>query len=361
MRTEELSPSPPVGVGTPGEPDQRLAHWDRISPWLDSQGIGPDPGSPVDVLAGGTQNILIRYTHADGELVLRRPPLHLRKSSNEVLRREIEILGALAGSAVPHAELVAACTDESVAGCVFYVMEMVDGFNPAVVVPPRFAENRDLRRDLAFHAMDVLATMGNVDYRSIGLGEFGRPDGFLERQIPRWLRELDSFLALDGYDGVELPGLESIVAWLGTNRPATFRPGIMHGDYHLANLIFSEDDARVLAVVDWEMATIGDPLLDLGRFLATWPSADEPIGIAGPIYRTEGLPLAGELVDRYCTTSELDVSAVDWYVVLACFKIGVILEGTHARSRAGLADPAVGARLHGMSQALFRRAERTIS
>ncbi|MEU5841455.1 phosphotransferase family protein [Rhodococcus sp. NPDC047139] len=344
-----------------GEPDPRLADWDRLAQWLRSREIGPDPGSPVDVLAGGTQNILIRYTHADRDLVLRRPPLHLRASSNAVLRREVEILGALAGSAVPHAGLVTACIDESVTGWVFYVMEMVDGFNPAVTLPRRFADDRNLRRDIAFHAMDVLATMGNLDYRSIGLGEFGKPDGFLERQVPRWLRELESFGALDGYEGVELPGLERIVEWLRARRPATFRPGIMHGDYHLANLIFSERDARVLAVVDWEMATIGDPLLDLGRFLATWPSTGEPIGTAGPIYLTDGLPRADELVERYAATSELDVSAVDWYIVLACFKIGVILEGTHARSCAGLADPVVGARLHRMSQALFHRAERIVS
>ncbi|MCD2113515.1 phosphotransferase family protein [Rhodococcus rhodochrous] len=354
-------PSPDTAGFSSEDQDPRLADWDRLADWLRERGIGPDEDSRVEVLAGGTQNILIRYSHAGRDLVLRRPPLHLRKSSNSVLLREIEILRALNGTDVPHAGLVAACTDDNVTGWVFYVMDMVDGFNPAVVVPPRFADSRDLRRDLAFHAMDVLATMGNLDHRSVGLEEFGKPEGFLERQVPRWLRELESFSALDGYEGVELPGLDRIVTWLGENRPAFFRPGIMHGDYHLANLIFSEDDARVLAVVDWEMATIGDPLLDLGRFLATWPSAEEPIGTAGPIYRTEGLPLADELVNRYRATSTLDVSAVDWYIVLACFKIGVILEGTHARSCAGLADPAVGARLHRMSQALFRRAERIVS
>lgn len=361
MSRAGLSSSSATNTDGAGESDPRLIDWDRISAWLHSRGAGPDSGRPVEVLAGGTQNILIRYTHSDRELVLRRPPLHLRKSSNAALRREIEVLGALAGVSVPHATLVDACTDESVTGYVFYVMDMVHGFNPAVVVPQRFSESRELRRDLAFHAMDVLAGMGNVDYRSVGLEEFGKPEGFLERQVPRWLRELESFGGLDGYHGVELPGLDRTVAWLQANRPVTFRPGIMHGDYHLANLIFSEDDARVSAVVDWEMATIGDPLLDLGRFLATWPSEDEPIGTAGPIYRTEGLPLADELVERYRASSELDVSAVDWYVVLACFKIGVILEGTHARSCAGLADPAVGARLHRMSQALFRRAERIVS
>jgi len=345
----------------PDSTDPRLTDWDRISGWLHGQGIGPDPGLPVQVLAGGTQNILIRYRHGDRDLVLRRPPLHLRKSSNRVLRREVEILGALAGSEVPHATLVASCTDESVTGGVFYVMEMVKGFNPALEVPENFAESRELRRDLAFHAMDVLATIGNVDHHGVGLTDFGNPEGFLERQVPRWLRERESFAALEGYPGVELPGLQQISAWLDDNRPATFRPGIMHGDYHLANLIFSTEDARVLAVVDWEMATIGDPLLDLGRFLATWPSADEPIGTAGPIYQTDGLPTGAELVERYSATSDLDVRAVDWYTVLACFKIGIILEGTHARSCAGLADRAVGARLHQMSQALFRRAERIVS
>ena len=152
---------------------------------------------------------------------------------------------------------------------------------------------------------------------------FGRPEGFLERQVPRWLKELDSYGRLDGYPGPRHPRLAARRPRGSTrNRPATFTPGIMHGDYHFANLMFAHDGPRVAAIVDWEMCTIGDPLLDLG-----WLLAD--LAVEATAARSRGLAAAAdELVARYAALSERDLSAIDWYAVLACFKLGIVLEGT---------------------------------
>src|SRR5262249_14530970 len=160
------------------------------------------------------------------------------------------------------------CPDETVLGAAFYVMEWIDGVNPAQDLPG-YADEPSARYAMGLAAVDALAALGAVDHEAVGLGDLGRPAGFLERQVRRWLSELASYRDLPGYPGPELPGLPEVAAWLERNRPATFRPGIMHGDYHLANLRYALDEPRVAAIVDWEMCTIGDPLLDLGWLMAT--------------------------------------------------------------------------------------------
>jgi aminoglycoside phosphotransferase (APT) family kinase protein len=153
-----------------------------------------------------------------------------------------------------------------------------------------------------------------------------------------------------------------VADWLDRHRPQEFTPGIMHGDFHLANVMFSRTTAEVAAVVDWEMGTIGDPLLDLGWMLATWPDAADPTDLLGSeIASAGGLPGPSDLIARYAEYSERDVSAVPWYVVLACFKLGILLEGTYARACAGKAPMAVGERLHGLTLRLFDRARASIA
>jgi aminoglycoside phosphotransferase (APT) family kinase protein len=204
-------------------------------------------------------------------------------------------------------------------------------------------------------AVDAVAALGAVDHEAVGLGDLGRPDGFLERQVPRWLDELESYSRHEGYPGPDIPGLDEVARWLDANRPATFVPGVSHGDYHLANLLYRYDGPGVAAIVDWEMCTVGDPLLDLGWLLATWPTAAEP-GLAGPLSAAGGLPHRDELIARYGQRSARDLSAIAWYEVLACFKLGIVLEGTHARAFAGKAPVAVGDLLHATTLVLFTRA-----
>jgi aminoglycoside phosphotransferase (APT) family kinase protein len=210
---------------------------------------------------------------------------------------------------------------------------------------------------MGLEAARAIACLGRVDYRAVGLDDFGQPDGFLERQVGRWLGELESYSRFEGYPGPEIPGVEPVARWLEDNRPATFTPGILHGDYHLANVMYANDGPRLAAIVDWEMCTIGDPLLDLGWLLATWPDPERPgAAIAGGLAAAGALPSTAELLASYAQGSTRDLSAIQWYVVLACFKLGIVLEGTHARACAGKAPRVTGDLLHATTLRLFDQA-----
>ncbi|MGV9776054.1 phosphotransferase family protein [Streptosporangium sp. NPDC003464] len=332
--------------------DLNAIDFGALGTWMDGQGLPGGAFEHVGPVAGGTQNIMVRFERGGASYVLRRPPLHPRAASNEVLRREARVLAALRDTPVAAPRLVAACADETVMGdAVFYLMEPVRGFNATVGLPEPHAGDPAIRHRMGFEATSALAELGRVDHR--GLDGFGRPEGFLERQVPRWMGELETYAALDGYPGPEIPGLEETAAWLERNRPRSFSPGIMHGDYHLANLMFAYDGPRVAAIVDWEMCTVGDPLLDLGWLLATWPAPDGGGMLTGHV---AGLPTAGEITACYTALSDRDTSAVDWYAVLACFKLSIVLEGTHARACAGKAPKDIGDLLHATTLSLFARA-----
>jgi aminoglycoside phosphotransferase (APT) family kinase protein len=328
----------------------------RLGDWMDSRGLPHGPIANVEALAGGTQNILLRFERGGRRYVLRRPPLHKRANSDETMRREAKVLAALAGSGVPHPGLIAACGDEGVLGAAFYLMEPIEGFNPTRGLPELHASDPAIRRGMGFELADAIAALGSVDHVAVGLSDFGKPEGFLERQVARWRSQLEGYGALPGYPGPEIEGVERVGEWLERNRPRSWRPGILHGDYHLANVLFALDGPRLAAVVDWELSTIGDPLLDLGWLLATWPSRSGGSHGAIGVVPWEGFPEADELVARYRERSDRDLDAIEWYAVLACYKLGIILEGTHARAFAGQADKAVGDALHATTVGLFAQA-----
>ena len=337
--------------------ERALVDFDILGRWMDERGLPSGAIEGVQQLAGGTQNVLLRFRRGGGDYVLRRGPQHLRPASNEVLRREQRVLTALAGSDVPHPRFIAGCLDETVmGGAVFYLMAPVEGFNPSTGLPPLHAGDPAIRRAMGFEAADALASLGRVDHVAVGLADFGKPEGFLERQVGRWMKELDSYARYEGYPGPEIPGLDAVAAWLDRQRPTVWAPGIMHGDYHFANVMYAHDSARLVAIVDWEMCTIGDPLLDLGWLIATWPSE----GFASPAAAlAEGgaLPSTDEIVARYAERSTRDLTAIQWYAVMACFKLGIVLEGTHARACAGKAPQATGDLLHAVTLGLFARAQ----
>jgi len=332
-----------------------------LADWMDAQGLPRGPFERVELLGGGTQNVLLRFARGGAEYVLRRGPRHLRPKTNEVMRREARVLAALEGTGVPHPAFVAACPDETVmGGAVFYLMRPVAGFNPATGLPPLHGGDPAMRHAMGLEAAAALARLGRVDYQAVGLADFGRPEGFLDRQVGRWMGELESYGRYPGYPGPEIPGLERVAAWLDANRPRGFTPGILHGDYHLANVMYADDGPRLAAIVDWEMCTIGDPLLDLGWLVATWPDPEHP-GPAANLAHLTGFPTTAELVARYGADSSRDLAAMDWYVVLACFKLGIVLEGTHARACAGKAPQATGDLLHAITLGLFARAQTVIA
>lgn len=342
--------------------DRELVDFAALLRWMDACGL---PGGSLDgaeLLPGGTQNVLVRFSRGGREYVLRRPPRHPRAKSDDALRREMRILGALRGSAVPHPELLAACPDASVLGVVFYLMPVVEGFNCTRTLPTLHASTPSVRHQMGLEAVDALARLAAVDHVALGLADVGRPDGFLGRQVGQWLRQLERYAELPGYPGAAVPGVDEVARWLERGLPRTWRPGVMHGDFHVANLLFEWESPRVAAIVDWEMATVGDPLLDLGWLLATWPDARgwSPLAEFDEFYSLGGLPSAEELVDRYARSSDRELSAVTWYTVLACFKLGIVLEGTHARACAGHAEPETGDMLHASCVSLFHRARELI-
>ncbi|WP_309229724.1 MULTISPECIES: phosphotransferase family protein [unclassified Blastococcus] len=348
---------------TPGDVDPALVDVAALGRWMDDQGLPRGEFGQFDPIPGGTQNVMLRVRRGGRRYVLRRPPRHLRPRSNDALVREMRVLAALASTPVPVPAVIAACADPGVlGGAVFYLMEDVDGFNATVELPEPHAGDPALRAAMGRSAARAAAVLGEIDHEALGLGDLGHPEGFLERQVGRWLRELDSYAALDGYPGPEIPGVGEVARWLERHRPPAARPGLVHGDFHLANLLFSRTGPEVAAVVDWEMVTVGDPLLDLGWLLATWPAQDGAPGSQRPsaLAAAGGLATPDELVACYAEHSSRDLSAITWYRVLACFKLGIVLEGTHARACAGLAPVAVGDQLHAHTLALFAQARTLI-
>ena len=332
---------------------------DVLARWMDAEGLGAGEVRLVERLAGGTQNILLLLERDGRRYVLRRPPLHLRANSNETMRREARVLRALADTDVPHARLIAACADEAVLGAAFYLMEPVDGFNAASGLPPTH-HGAAVQHAMGLSLVDALSALGRVDPVERGLADFGKPDDFLARQAPRWLGQLESYGQLAGWPGPQgLGDIDAVTRWLDANRPAAFTPGLMHGDFHVANVMFRRDAPEVAAIVDWELATLGDPLLDLGWLLATWPEPEDPGFMA--LDPWVGFPDAAELVERYAAGGARDLSAIGWYAVMACFKLGVLLEGTHARACAGQAPAELGAKMRERAAWLFGRARRWIA
>jgi aminoglycoside phosphotransferase (APT) family kinase protein len=328
--------------------------------WMDREGLGSGAIEGATLLAGGTQNILLRFTRAGRGYVLRRPPVHLRANSNETMRREARVLAALAGTAVPHPALLAACGDESVIGAAFTIVEPIDGFTAPSGLPP-LHQTAPVQHRMGLATVEAIAALGAVDYRAVGLDGFGKTDNYLGRQVARWQAQLASYADLPGWTGPgEIPGVARVADWLTAHQPADFRPGIIHGDFHLGNVMFRNDCGDIAAVLDWELSTIGDPLLDLGWMLATWPEGDVPVPTDVAVEPWVGFPTASELVAHYAARTDRSLAAIDWYVVLACYKLGIILEGTHARACAGQAPRETGDQLHDKTIALFARALRRI-
>ena len=314
-----------------------LVNPEVLGRWMDERKL-PGAGEPVTArfISGGASNEIFEIRRGDVRMALRRPPVKVPKGRNETMLREYRVLAALNGTDVPHTHAIAVCDDPSVLGACFYLMNFVDGWSCMGLDqgrwPAPFDTDLEARKGLAYELIDAIAKLGQVDWRARGLEGFGKPEGFHERQVDRWLAHLS------GFKFRELPGIETAAAWLRGYRPRSCRPGIIHGDYQFANVMYRHGaPARMAAIVDWEMATIGDPLLDLAWVIMTWPNPDEERTMSGYVDYT-GMPAREELLERYARTSGLPVDEIDYYVILARFKMAIVLEGGYARFVQGGAD-----------------------
>lgn len=329
----------------------------RLTAWMDERGLGAGPIEGARILAGGTQNLLLRFHRGQRAFVLRRPSRHPRPRADETMLREARVLAALAGTDVRHPHFIAACADTSVIGTAFYLMDEVDGINVSTGLPALHAGSPELRRTMGFELIDAALALAAVDHRAVGLADFGKTEGFLQRQVPRWRAQLEGYHQLPGWPG---PGglleVDAIARWLEAQVPARFTPGILHGDFHIANVMFRHDGPQLAAIIDWELATLGDPLLDLGWLLATWPNPDGSSYVSQPVQPWQGFPTAEALIERYAAGSSRDLSKVRWYGVMACYKLAILLEGTHARACAGQASRHAGQLLHDSANGLLLKA-----
>ncbi|MBP2406241.1 phosphotransferase family protein [Streptomyces syringium] len=306
----------------PGLDLERLrAYLERERPGLVRGPLG------AELIEGGRSNLTYAVTDGTGRWVVRRPPLgHVLATAHD-MGREHRVISALRDTAVPVPGAIALCEDEDVLGSPFYVMEFVTG------TPYRTAEQLGVlgpvrTREVVLGLADTLVALHAVDPDEVGLGDFGRPEGFLERQLRRWGKQLEASR------NRELAGIDALREALGAALPQSPAPAVVHGDYRLDNVLIGAD-GTVEAVLDWEMSTLGDPLTDLGLLMMY--SEQRPVP-GSPISTTRdapGHPEPAEIVERYAARSGRDVSALPWYTAFAYFKLAVILEGIHYRYTLG--------------------------
>ena len=272
--------------------------------------------------------------------------------------REIAALRTLAGTDVPHPGFIAGCDDLDVLGVVFYLMEIVDGFNPGTEVSDAYVTDPTMRHQVGLSYAASLARLGNVPWEGSPLAAIRKPGSFLERQVPQFLGLLESYRH-DRYDPATLPTGE-LAEWLAAHLPGEGQPGVMHGDAHLSNVMLRRDRPEVAAFVDWEMCTVGDPLLDLGWMMVCWPTEPNAIIVGAELAALGGLADRTELLEAYLAAGGRPTAALDWYVALACFKLGIVIEGTWSRYLAGRASWEAGQRLHESAVALIELGTRVV-
>jgi aminoglycoside phosphotransferase (APT) family kinase protein len=350
-------------VGVPGVEDVT-----GLANWLRDNGLpGGGQDLAVELIAGGRSNLTYRVFSAPGadgaggtRLVLRRPPLgHVLPTAHD-MSREYRVLSALHGTAVPVPRPVAICSDTSVIGAPFYLMEWVDGtvFRTSEEAKILTAEQATL---ISERFADMLATIHGTDVAAVGLEGFGRPEGYMTRQLARWQRQWELSVTQ------EVPGYADLVARLAAGLPEPGGAGagtLVHGDFRVDNMLIDPaPQPRIAAVVDWEMSTLGDPLADLGLSMVYWTQAGErehlPPMVGATVTTVAGFLTRDQVAARYASLTGRDLSRLDYYMAFGCFKLAVVLEGIHARflqhktvgegfEREGTAVPALIERAHSL-------------
>jgi aminoglycoside phosphotransferase (APT) family kinase protein len=355
----------PVQAGRPASADGQVPGIDnvpRLARWLAAHGVPAAERLPsVHLIAGGRSNLTYRLEFpAPSEpdrLVLRRPPLgHVLPTAHD-MTREYRLISALHGTGIPVARPVAFCSDTEIVGAPFYVMEYVDGVvvrtrDQAAMITPEQA------RLVSERLAEMLAAIHQLDVASAGLGDFGRPDGYLRRQLTRWQRQWELSASRD------VPGYAELVARLEAGLPETSEGTLVHGDFRLDNVLLAIGaDPRITAVVDWEMATLGDPLADLALTLVYWADPEDTewadVQVGATATSSPGFLTRAEFAANYAARTGRDLSGIGYYMAFGCFKLAVVLEGINARflqhktvgegfDQEGKAVPVLIARAHRM-------------
>ena len=331
-------------------PDEQLDAA-RIAPWLRAN--LPDAGGPLEIagqFGGGYANLTYLLRWGGKEYVLRRPPIGPVAPTAHDMQREYRVLSRL-GAAYPLApRSYALCTDPAVLGVDFHVLERRHGFVIRQQLPPDVAGDPGAARRLGEALADALAALHRVDPRAVGLGDLGRPEGYVERQLAGWTRRWAA-------TGRALPGVDRLASWLRDHRPQQQAATLLHNDFQIENILLdAADPARIVAVLDWDMCTRGDPLMDLGYLLNCWTDAgDDPAwrGVSPSPGWAPGLPSRAALVERYARATGFDVEHARWYHVFGAFKLAVVLEQIHVRFQRGQTHDArfgaLGARVEGLA------------
>lgn len=305
--------------------------YERVARFFREHVPGADGPLHFELLSGGRSNLTYRVTCGERVWVLRRPPLgHVLPTAHDMVR-EYRVLTALNETDVPAPRAIALCDDPEVNDHPFYVMTFVDGVIIGNSIPEGYADTVERRRALSFALVDALARLHSVDYEALGLADFGRPEGYLERQVRRWGEQWERSKTRD------LPAIYELQRRLRAAIPPPQPPAIVHGDYRLGNMVLDRNDpGRVLAILDWEMATLGDPLADLGYTFVYWGDPNDPpdrlaVRPAASLTAQPGFLSRAELAAEYARRTGRSVEHIDFYRVLAYYKLAVIVEGIYNR------------------------------
>ncbi len=325
--------------------------------------IGKLPGSknPLAIrqFGGGAANLSYLLDYGTHEYVLRRPPLGPVAASAHDMAREYKVLSVL-HQAYPYAPRAFLCCDDaSIIGAPFFVMERRHGVVVRRTMPDAYAATPDAARRMSEALVDALAAFHAVDYNAIGLGDLGKPAGFIDRQIEGWYRRWGAAKSTD------LPDMDAVYAWLKANQPAHTQVSLVHNDYKLDNVMLAADDpGRVVAVFDWDMCTLGDPLADLGALLTYWTEPADPPYLQATAMMPLGEPgflSRDELVARYAEKSGRAVADIDFYHTLGLFRLTVIVAQIYIRYARGQTQDPRFAAMEFMIPALARRARELVA
>ncbi len=301
-----------------------------VEAWFEQHVEGVELPLSFGRISGGHSNLTYGVSDAAGRRwALRRPPLGKRLGSAHDMGREHRVVSALGPTAVPVAPVVGLCEDESVNGAPFYVMEFVEGPILRGLAEAEVFPGEADRRAIGERVADTLVAIHAVDHDAVGLGELGRKEDYVARQLHRWQGQWEKSKTR------ELPAIDAVHERLAARIPAQGPATIVHGDYRLDNMILTPG-GEVAAVVDWELCTLGDPLADVGLLMVYWPErGEEMIALGQPANLAPGFPSRAELRDRYAERSGRDLSQLDFFVALGYWKLAIILEGVYARYSAG--------------------------